>query len=91
MMAAERRAFLCMSMKISPSVPSSYSPVRRNNLCPADARLLGEAVAARRQAAAAELGRRWRPRLLHRRERLAELLPSRYSATALSPSFHDSV
>ena len=33
---SERKAApsLCMSMKISPSVPSSYSPVRRKILCP---------------------------------------------------------
>ena len=37
---------LCMSMKISPIRPSSYSPVRKIDLVAADHRLLGVALAA---------------------------------------------
>ena len=95
---------LCMSMKISPSVAVLVLAGAQEHLVTGDARLLREAVAAARAAGG---GAAWRgpmaatprqPRRLLGRLLAAELLsgwlclqPSRYSATAFRPSFHDSV
>ena len=96
---------LCMSMKISPSDPSSYSPVRTYTLWPATfastvnpPRLRGRrrrgvtagaVIGASANGAAATTAFSF---FLSEVERgWLSLQPSRYRATAFRPSFHDSM